>query len=193
MTQSKDPGAEDCGRIGSNGGAEDEFQHASPKAMRLALNFISHRARSQAEVRRRLQKRFPAQVTEQVVARLVQQGYLDDAAFAREWRRHREQRSPRGQGIIRRELLAFGVDAEAARDALEGFDPESNAFRAAQNLARRVHGTDYPRFRQRVWGYLQRRGFDHQVIGTVVQQLWRDLSDLLDSGVDAHKQEQDPE
>ena len=179
--------------IGSDGSAEDEFQHASSKAMRLALNFLSYRARSQVEVRRRLQKRFPSQVTDQVIARLAQRGYLDDAAFAREWRRHREQRSPRGQEFIRRELRAFGIDADTTQDALEGFDPETTAYRAAQSLARRLRETEYPRFRQRIWSYLQRRGFDHPVIGNAVQQLWRDLADPLDSGVDADERKENTE
>ena len=41
---------------------------------------MSYRSRSQAEVRRKLSQRYPSEVVEQVIARLVEQGYLVDCS-----------------------------------------------------------------------------------------------------------------
>ena len=155
------------------------------KAKQDALRFLSYRARSRAEVRRRLEKSHSLPVIERVLGDLGARGYLDDAAFAREWRRQREARRPRGQGVIRQELLRLGVEPGVIQDALAGFDAADNAYRAALALAQRLTGSNYPRFRKRVWSHLQRRGFDHSVISDAVGQLWRQLADPLHGHVDA--------
>ena len=162
-------------------------QGAAASATRDALRLLAYRARSQAEVRRRLEHRYPSQVVDQVIAQLLERRYLDDAAFARDWRRRREQHRPRSQTVIRRELLQLGIDAELIREALDGFDAAANAHRAAQTFARRLAGGDYSNFRRRVWSYLQRRGFCHEVIQDVADRLWRELADPLHSSGDPEK------
>ena len=166
---------------------DEEDPRASSRAKRDALRFLAYRGRSQAEVRRRLEQRHTEPVINQVIDQLLAEGYLNDAAFAEEWRRHRERRRPRGQGIIRRELLKLGVDAEVVREALDGFDDAGNAYRAGLSLARRLQGSEYTAFRRRVWPYLQRRGFDHSVIRDAVEQLWRESPDPLHGGEDPEK------
>ena len=138
-------------------------------------------------------KSYPLPVVEEVIGQLQSQGYLDDAKFAQEWRRHREEHRPRGQGVIRQELLRLGVEPEVIREALAGFDAADNAYRAALIPARRLNSSDYPRFRQRLWSYLQRRGFDHSVISDVVSRMWRELTDPQHRVVDAEPQEQQRE
>ena len=158
-----------------------------------AFRFLTYRARTEAEVRRRLGKSYPIGVVETVLSELSAQGYLDDAAFAREWRRHREERRPRSQGVLRQELLRLGVEPGVIQEALSGFDSAGNAYRAGLVLARRLTGNDFSQFRKRVWSYLQRRGFDHSVISDVVSRLWRESADPQHGIVDAEPQEQQGE
>ena len=168
----------------------DEGNHAARnKAKQDALRFLAYRMRSHAEVRRRLEKSYSSQVVEQVLEELQAQHLLDDAAFAQEWRRQRERRRPRGQIAIRQELLGLGVEPEVIREAFEGFDATDNAYRAGLDFSRRLAGSDYSRFRQRLWPFLQRRGFDHAVIQDVVRRLWQDLADPLNGSVDAEEEE----
>ena len=154
------------------------------KAKRTALRLLSYRARSRAEVRRRLEKNYPPTVIEPVLAQLEAQGYLDDDSFAREWRRSREERRPRSQRALEQELLRLGVDREIVQDALAGFDAAGNAYRAALRLAQRLNKGDYPEFRTKVWRLLQRRGFEASTIRDVVDRLWRDLTDPYHRPVD---------
>ncbi|MCI0792210.1 MAG: RecX family transcriptional regulator [Chloroflexi bacterium] len=148
-------------------------------ATRSALHLLSYRARSEAEIRRRLSRRHHAHTIESVIETLKAQGYLDDAAFARQWRSQRERRRPRGQALLRQELTRLGVSAEVVREALEDFNAGDNAYRAAQGLATRLAGKDHPEFRRRLWAHLQRRGFEHAVIGETVQALWQELRESL--------------
>ena len=147
------------------------------RAKQDALKFLAYRARSQTEVRRKLEKRYSGPVVERVVAELLGQHFLDDAAFALEWRRQRERRRPRSEKVLRQELLRLGVDAQVVGEALDDFDAADNAYRAALPLARRMEGTEFVKFRQRVWPHLQRRGFNSEVIASAVQRLWEELTD----------------
>lgn len=158
------------------------------------MRFLAHRSRSEAEVRSRLGSSHTGDVVDRVVDWLRDQRYLDDAAFAAEWRRQRELRRPRSEGLIRQELSRLGVSREEVETALDGFDGAQNAYLAAQKPAARLKDAGYPRFKQRLWGHLQRRGFAADVIGKTIQRLWDELSDPLtdplNSHVDADTQEE---
>lgn len=159
--------------------------------MQAALRFLSYRARSRVEVQRRLNRSFPSSIIECVLQELGNLGYLDDTAFAQEWRRNREETRPRSQEVLKRELLSLGVEAEVILNTLSDFDDPANAYRAALPLARRLAGTAYPEFRKRAWSHLRRRGFDHTTIADVVSRLWWELTDSEHCAIDADSQEQE--
>jgi regulatory protein len=159
------------------------------RAKQSALRSLARRPRTEAQVKRLLAVRYSALIVQQVIGRLREQRYLDDAAFAQGWRRHREQHRPRGPRLIRQELLRLGVEPEIIQGALEGYDAEGQAYRAGRDQSLRLAGSDYRDFRQRLWAYLRRRGFDHSVIQDAIKQLWRDLPDSLNGGVDPHNDE----
>ncbi len=134
------------------------------RAFRAGLRFISYRPRSRQEILRRLGRRFGARTVELALARLEEQGYVDDAAFARSWRESREAHRPRSAGLIRRELAQRGVGREVAEEAVAGLDDDASAYRAGQERLRSLQGLDYVAFRRRLEGYLKRRGFSASVI-----------------------------
>jgi regulatory protein len=158
-------------------------------ARQSALRSLARRPRTEAQVKSLLEGRYSLQVVQQVVGQLREQRYLDDAAFAQEWRRNREQHRPRGPRLIRQELFRLGVEPEIIQAALEGYDAEGQAYRAGRRLALRLPGSGYRDFRQRLWAYLRRRGFDQAVIDDAVKRLWRDLPDFLNGGEDTHSDE----
>lgn len=158
-------------------------------AKQSALRSLARRPRTEAQVKRLLEGHYSLQVVQQVIGQLREQRYLDDAAFAQEWRRHRQQHNPRGPRLIRQELLRLGVAPDVIQGALEGYDAEGQAYQAGLGPALRLAGSDYRDFRQRLWAYLGRRGFDHAVIQEAVKRLWRDLPDFLNGGVDPNSDE----
>ena len=162
--------------------------HLRLQARDIALRFLAYRPRSEAEVRRRLAKDFPAQVIDPLVEALVRQGLIDDRAFARQWRAGRERRRPRSQRLIRQELLHRGLSAEVIAESLEGFDDEANAYLAAERPARRLaaRGADKEEFRRRMAALLGRRGFGFGAIRQTTRRLWQELGpDALDRHGDA--------
>jgi regulatory protein len=85
------------------------------------LRFLETRARSVAEVRRRLiEAGYRPDLVEGTIERLTTIGLLDDDTFARHWIESRDRSRPRGEVALKRELRLRGVDAAVISAALEG-------------------------------------------------------------------------
>jgi regulatory protein len=149
---------------------EDELIRARESALRL----LSHRARSAAELRRRLErKEVPASVVSETLGWLEERGYVDDRAFAESFVRDRLRLRPRGRAGLIQELRRKGVDeavAVAAADevmAAEEVDEPELARATTRPWARRnaplLRQIQRPeqrlRARRRLYGHLARRGF----------------------------------
>ena len=162
--------------MGEGGGAL-EGSTAFFRAREQALRFLSYRARSEAEVRRRLSRRYSRGVVEDVLESLRSQNLLDDLAFARQWRASRERSRPRAGRLIHQELRGFGVPAEVIEDSLAGFDDEANAARAAEFFARRLafRDADWSEFREKLTAHLRRRGFASGLVAETVSRAWEEL------------------
>jgi SOS response regulatory protein OraA/RecX len=158
-----------------------------------AARFLEARSRSVAEVRRRLVTAgYRAELVEEAVSRLVQQGYLDDDAFARAWVESRDRARPRGERALRLELIQKGIAREtidaviAERDAgsrhggslaerdggaveeLGISADEAAASRLIERNRRALLREDDPRKRrQRAYTLLARSGFDPETSRTV--------------------------
>ncbi|MBI4203030.1 MAG: regulatory protein RecX [Chloroflexi bacterium] len=148
------------------------------RAYQAALRLLAYRPRTQRELAQRLGRRFSGEAVQTALARLQERGYIDDDAYAREWRRSREERRPRSAALVRRELLERGVPQEMAEAAVEGMDDGDNALRAAQRHLNRVVSLDYPVFYRRLTAYLRRRGFPQDVVRHTVQRVWEEREDL---------------
>ncbi len=145
------------------------------KAYEAALRLLTYRPRSEREMRQRLARRgFEAPLIRETLARLRRLGYLDDAAFARYWTESRDQASPRAGRLIHRELRLKGIDSETAAEASAAVSDEDAAYRAAAKRMRVLAGLDFAKFRERLAGFLLRRGFTYQVTRRVVQRCWQE-------------------
>jgi regulatory protein len=155
--------------------AELERADEAYRARDAALRLLAQRARSVAELRRRLERKaIPTPVVDQTLAWLDDRGYLDDRAFAEAFVRDRLRLRPRGRAGLIQELLRKGVDegtAEAATDgvmATEAVQESELALDTARAWARKNArvlreagrgGEGRQRARRRVYGHLARRGF----------------------------------
>lgn len=139
-----------------------------------ALRFLETRARSEAEVRRRLTGAgYRSVLVEGAITRLRDLGILDDEAFARAWVESRDCARPRGERAIRAELRVKGVDGatvdailDERRDGLTtdgvAVSPDQDAAeRLLARNARALRRVPDPRARrQRAYALLARHGFD---------------------------------
>jgi regulatory protein len=164
---------------------------AADEAMASAIRLLSHRSRSEAEVRRRLSARFPPTVVDQVVLRLTERGLLNDLAFAQQWRQARERHRPRGSWAMRRELTRLGVASGVIDEALQGLDEEEACRRAAGLMAPRLAHLGQEAFHRKLSSYLRRRGFGYGAVRDTVQRAWEELSDPVNGGIDGDEGAQD--
>ena len=111
---------------------------AFKRATSAALRFLSYRARSEAEVRTRLLRRFPLQTVDLVLEDLTRQGLVDDSEFATLWKQSRDAHRPRSAFLIRRELVAKGVAGDVAV-ANHHAQVLAHAFRAERCEIGRAH------------------------------------------------------
>jgi regulatory protein len=149
--------------------------------LEAAARFLEPRARSVAEVRRRLTGAgYRPELVEAAIERLLEFGMLDDEAFARAWIESRDRARPRGERAIRQELGLKGVDRSTidlvlgerreAAAGVPGDDGETaSADRAAAERLLARHARSLTRVadprerRQRAYGLLARNGFDPDV------------------------------
>ncbi len=142
------------------------------EALETIGRLLARRPHSEAEARRRMQRAgFDEAVIGRTLARLGANGDLDDAAFARAWVENRKDFRPRSAAMIRSELRAKGVAAEAIESALAGFDEDQAAEAAARRAARRWTGLDAADRRRKISGHLARKGFDYDTIRSAVHRL----------------------
>ena len=101
---------------------------------------------------------------EEVVAALVEGGYLDDAEFARRFVEDRRNLDRWGSERIERRLNELGVDREEIRAALAGGggddDGHDELQAACELLARRFRSRRSPQAIERALGFLVRKGYD---------------------------------
>jgi regulatory protein len=147
------------------------------RALNAALHLLASRPRSEAEMRTRLLRReLPHDVVTDTPARLREYGYVNDAEFARFWVESRSGANPRGRYVVQRELREKGVSQETADTAMEELTEEASAERAARKKLRSLRGLEYQDFRNRLTGYLVRRGFGYEVVRRIVADLWKETN-----------------
>ena len=147
----------------------DEGRNATEAAVRL----ISYRARSEHEIRQRLaRKGFTPPAIEVALTKLREWNYINDGEFARQWVEGRESHRPRSTRLMKRELTAKGVDAQTAENVVDaaGIDDLGVALDLARRWLPRIETEDRETQRRRLTGYLQRRGFDWDVVRRVLEE-----------------------
>lgn len=153
--------------------AQDTVEVAYQKALQL----LSYRERSEAEIRRRLTDGgFDREVTDAVLLRLREAGLVQDDRYARQWVESRSLSRPRARRALAAELQRKGIAKETIEQALEDAAPEEDlAYAAASKQARRLQDLPLDTFRARLGGFLARRGFGYDVSGEVLRRVWSEL------------------
>jgi regulatory protein len=127
----------------------------------IAWQALNRRDRTTGELRRLLAaKRVEPEVIEQVVAEVVEQGYVDDRRYATQFATDKRELEGWGSDRIRRKLTAAGLPRELVEEAVCARDPDDELSAALELLARRFpEPPRTPRERDRMLGVLIRKGF----------------------------------
>jgi len=158
----------------------EQLQNADSeeKAFQRALNFISYRPRSEAELKARLEKAgFSSDVVERTRNRMNASGLIGDQEFSRMWVENRVHAHPRSQRMLAFELQRKGVDQSHIDEALLTVPEDQElALAAGKNYARRLERASLEEFRKRLMGFLARKGFRYDVILQVIPAIWAEIN-----------------
>jgi len=143
-----------------------QMDDAREVAMQKALRFLGYRSRSMQEVRANLEKHeIPEAVIDATLKRLQENGLLNDHEFAQAWVENRNTFRPRSRRALSMELRRKGLSDETIQSVVdENVDEQALALEAARKYARRLAGLEWAEYRQKLGGFLARRGFSPDTI-----------------------------
>lgn len=155
--------------------AELRAQDEREVALQRALKYLDYRPRTEAEIRKYLtDKEVDESVVEEIVQRLRRNNLVNDARFAENWVENRSDFRPRGKRALAYELRQRGISRQAIDQALEDVDEDQLAYQAALKQYRKYRRFDWPDFRQKMFGFLARRGFNYQASSEAIERVWKE-------------------
>jgi regulatory protein len=145
-------------------------------AKTIALRFLSHRHRTEKEIRDKLrEKEFGDEEIRQTIEDLKRLGYVNDAEFARVYIRHQLALRPKGKLVLKQKLLLLGVAKETIDAALDEEFAHISQTDAARDAAQKfikksLKSRDDPRkAKQKLAAFLTRRGFSWDVVSPILK------------------------
>ena len=148
-------------------------------AVACAYSHLGRRDHSAAELRGRLERaRISAAAIDAALAIVGEQGYLDDARYARLLVEDRRNIDGWGVERIRARLQTAGIDAELIEQELAGCDHAAELAAARTLIDRRVRGAlGDNRERQRAFAMLIRAGYASEVAYDAIRAASRGCDD----------------
>jgi regulatory protein len=151
-----------------------------------ALKLLSARSYTEKGLERKMrQKGYNIEDITEVISWCRTQRFVDDREYALSFIRSRDILKPRGQRVLRMELMAKGVPVSIIDDALTAvFENRDERQLAAEVLSRklpawRTLGREIKR--RRAYSLLARRGFNHNIICEVLdEQIPKKVEDSSD-------------
>jgi regulatory protein len=150
---------------------------ARERVFQRAAKLLAAKQRSVAELREKLSATRGATKAnvEEVIARLSEYGYLDDAKFAQSYASLRLRERPIGRRRLQRDLWLKKVDKQTAETALDEIfeaTPEEELIDRA--IAKRVRLRGKPKTREdakKLFDHLLRQGFEFELVSEKVRAL----------------------
>jgi regulatory protein len=179
---------------------EIAFADEVSKAFKQALSFLSHRMRSQKEIREYLMKNNTKEaVIPEVLHKLLELNYVNDLEFAKSFVRTQWNTTPKGPDLIWRELLEKGIqntDAEQAMKEIPSEEVLEKASSLLKKLTKQYQKYSKVQMKQKIEQALLRKGYPNTIIQLVMEiENWEKTNDeewesLKYHGLKAHRRYQ---
>jgi regulatory protein len=165
-------------------GLEDQIELETKRlhAYDRALNMLAFRARSSSELARSLRRKGEERPhVDWALARLEEQGLLDDAAFARSFARSKVVDGKQSRRRVQQDLARKGVSRTLTDEAIdtvfeeEAVDQRAIVEEAARKKLRALAGLEPAVQRRRLYGFLARRGYEIDDIRSVLSAIGSSL------------------
>ena len=146
------------------------------KARTAVFRLLKIRIRSEKEIAEKLKtKKFDNTIIKETIRYFKDIELIDDRVFAKAWIRSRLNK-PFGLGKIKNELKAKGIAEDILQEELEtikadDYQEAEIVLKAAQRRATIYRNVDPLKLKQRLFGYLARRGFSSESIYKALKRL----------------------
>lgn len=148
-----------------------------------ALTALDHAAQTSRDLAQKLtRKGFAAPAAEAAVARLVENGLIDDQRYAQRMAQSQINKAV-GAYAVRRKLMAKGLPQDAIEAAMEDFDGEQQGGacrEAAEKLWRKYASLPAREGRAKLAQALARRGFGWDCIQSAVESIANEDPEALE-------------
>lgn len=147
-----------------------DVKKARERTMTRAVNLLSAKPRSVAELRQRLLEKdwTNAEIVESVLEKLKEYNYLNDAQYAENFAASNLRQKPMGKRKLQVKLAQKKIDKETAKEALEKvFEETPEADLIDEALEKRIRLKGIPQDRdemKKLVDYLLRQGFSFDLI-----------------------------
>lgn len=152
----------------------------------LALKYISRRAYSKEELRKKLiQQKFDNNFIEKVLDELEIKNLINDESYARLFADEKIKSKRWGKNKIKAELIKRGISADIISDVLnEKFSDESEIEKGMELAKKKLkqlikRKIDSKKIQVNIYSFLVSRGYDYDSCKQIVEKLLRE-KDLID-------------
>jgi regulatory protein len=152
-------------------------EKAREKTMHRAVKLLAAKPRSVVELRERLLEKSwtNAEIVNEILDRLKEYGYLNDAQFAHDLAVSKIRQKPQGKRRLQQTLSRKRIDKKVADKALEQvFEVHSESELVERALIKRIRLRGKPETREetkKLFDYLLRQGFQYDLIREQIQQI----------------------
>ena len=146
-------------------------QVLTKRAKLRAMHLLESMDRTRADLEKKLQSsEYPREAVAEALAYVESFGYLDDKRYARHYVECKKE--GRGKARLKMELAQKGVDRNIIEEVLDEakLDDCRDTIRELVRKRRRGDGPMDDRERQRIYGYLMRKGFSSSDILSVLKE-----------------------
>lgn len=142
--------------------------------------FFSFRARSEKEVRDyfrvknygKNREQISDSLIDSVIQKLKKQNILNDLEFAKAWVESRRRSKKKGKIALKNELFQKGIDKEIIEEVLEDNTGEENlAEQALEKKLDNWQSLSCLENKKKAYEFLMRRGFEYEVVRSVIENL----------------------
>ena len=144
------------------------------KGKRYCIRLLSVRARSEFEIRSRLEEKgYAEDIADEIIKGLKRDGLVDDLKFANDWIESRMASSPRSVNMLRRELESKGLDRVVTEKALfaeRDMDDSSTARELLRKKIAEKKERTGVKLKARLYRFLLGKGFDAELAEELIEE-----------------------
>ena len=152
-------------------------EKARQKTFDRAVNLLTYKQRSIAELRTRLLEKdwTTPEIVDSVLDKLKEYNYLNDAQFAKSFAASQIRQKPIGKRVLKQKLAMKKLDKETVEEALEKVleeTPEEEIIERA--IAKRLRLKGKPETREdakKFYDYLLRQGFSYNLVSNKMREI----------------------